>query len=35
VRLRDNIQLATREYVIKIKGLDVARGEVMRAIIWL
>ena len=29
VRLRDNIQLGTREYVIKIKGLDVARGEVM------
>ncbi len=29
VRLRDNIQLGTREYVIKIKGLDVAKGEVM------
>ncbi len=29
VRLRDNIQLGTREYVIKIRGLDVARGEVM------
>lgn len=29
VRLRDNIQLGTKEYVIKIKGLDVARGEVM------
>ena len=29
VRLRDNIQLGTREYVIKIKGYEVARGEVM------
>ena len=29
VRLRDNIQLGTREYVIKIKGFEVARGEVM------
>jgi flagellar biosynthesis protein FlhA len=29
VRLRDNIQLGTREYVIKIKGLEVAKGEVM------
>jgi len=29
VRLRDNIQLGTKEYVIKIKGLEVARGEVM------
>jgi len=29
VRLRDNVQLGTREYVIKIKGLEVARGEVM------
>ncbi len=29
VRLRDNIQLGTKEYVIKIRGLDVARGEVM------
>jgi len=29
VRLRDNIQLGTKEYVIKIKGLDVAHGEVM------
>ena len=29
VRLRDNVQLGTREYVIKIKGTDVAKGEVM------
>ena len=29
IRLRDNIQLGTREYVIKIKGLEVARGEAM------
>ncbi|MDD5017612.1 MAG: flagellar biosynthesis protein FlhA [Eubacteriales bacterium] len=29
VRLRDNIQLGRKEYVIKIKGIDVARGEVM------
>ena len=29
VRLRDNIQLGTKEYVIKIRGLEVAHGEVM------
>jgi flagellar biosynthesis protein FlhA len=29
VRLRDNIQLPTNVYCIKIKGLEVARGEVM------
>jgi len=29
VRLRDNVQLSTRQYVIKIKGLEVASGEVM------
>ena len=29
IRLRDNIQLNTNEYVIKIKGVEVARGEVM------
>ncbi len=29
VRLRDNIQLGTNAYSIKIKGLEVARGEVM------
>lgn len=29
VRLRDNVQLGTREYVIKIKGIEVAKGEVM------
>lgn len=29
IRLRDNIQLGTNEYVIKIKGVEVAKGEVM------
>ncbi len=29
VRLRDNVQLGIRQYVIKIKGLEVARGEAM------
>ena len=29
VRLRDNIQLNPNEYVIKIRGTVVARGEVM------
>ena len=29
VRLRDNIQLGTKEYVIKIKGLEVAKGEAL------
>ena len=29
IRLRDNIQLRPNEYVIKIKGIDVARGELM------
>jgi flagellar biosynthesis protein FlhA len=29
VRLRDNIQLSTNAYSIKIKGLEVAKGEVM------
>jgi flagellar biosynthesis protein FlhA len=29
VRLRDNIQLGTNAYSIKIKGLEVAKGEVM------
>ena len=29
VRLRDNVQLGTKQYVIKIKGLEVAGGEVM------
>jgi len=29
VRLRDNIQLNPNEYVIKIKGIEVARGQVM------
>ncbi len=29
VRLRDNVQLGTKQYVIKIKGMEVARGEVM------
>ncbi len=29
IRIRDNIQLNTNEYVIKIKGIEVAKGEVM------
>ncbi len=29
IRLRDNIQLAPNEYQIKIKGVEVARGELM------
>ena len=29
IRLRDNIQLRPNEYVIKIKGIDVAKGELM------
>ncbi|MFA7572577.1 MAG: flagellar biosynthesis protein FlhA [Lutispora sp.] len=29
IRLRDNIQLKPNEYVIKIKGTDVASGEIM------
>ncbi len=29
IRLRDNIQLKPNEYVIKIKGTDVANGEIM------
>ena len=29
IRLRDNIQLNPNEYVIKIKGVEVARGEIM------
>ena len=29
VRLRDNVQLGTKQYVIKIKGLEVAQGEVV------
>ena len=29
VRLRDNVQLGTKQYVIKIKGLEVTKGEVM------
>jgi flagellar biosynthesis protein FlhA len=29
IRLRDNIQLGSNEYVIKIKGVEVARGELM------
>ncbi len=29
IRIRDNIQLNTNEYVIKIKGVEVAQGEVM------
>lgn len=29
IRLRDNIQLESNEYVIKIKGVDVAEGHIM------
>jgi flagellar biosynthesis protein FlhA len=29
IRLRDNIQLAPSEYVIKIKGVEVAKGQIM------
>ncbi|MCX7922391.1 MAG: flagellar biosynthesis protein FlhA [Clostridia bacterium] len=29
IRLRDNIQLSPNEYVIKIKGVEVSRGELM------
>ena len=29
IRLRDNIQLGANAYVIKIKGVEIARGEVM------
>lgn len=29
IRLRDNIQLTPNQYVIKIKGVEVARGELM------
>jgi len=29
IRLRDNIQLGTSEYIIKIKGVEVARAKVM------
>ncbi|MCL1835264.1 MAG: flagellar biosynthesis protein FlhA [Oscillospiraceae bacterium] len=29
IRLRDNIQLSTNAYSIKIKGVEIARGEVM------
>ena len=29
IRLRDNIQLSPNEYVIKIKGVEVASGEIM------
>lgn len=29
IRLRDNIQLSPNEYVIKIKGVEVAKGELM------
>ncbi len=29
IRIRDNIQLTNNEYVIKIRGVDVARGEII------
>ena len=34
IRLRDNIQLAPNEYQIKIKRVEVARGELMLIITW-
>ena len=30
IRIRDNAQLRSNEYVIKLKGVDVAKGELMR-----
>ena len=35
IRIRDNIQLKPNEYVIKIKGNMVARGELLLITIWL
>lgn len=29
IRIRDNLQLGTNEYIIKIRGIDVAKGEIM------
>ena len=29
IRLRDNVQLGASEYVLKIKGMEIAKGEVM------
>ena len=29
IRLRDNVQLGANEYVLKIKGMEIAKGEVM------
>ncbi len=29
IRLRDNIQLEANEYIIKIKGVEISRGEIM------
>ncbi|SHG93013.1 flagellar biosynthesis protein FlhA [Tepidibacter thalassicus] len=29
IRLRDNIQLEANEYIIKIKGVEIAKGEIM------
>lgn len=29
IRLRDNVQLGPNEYILKIKGMEIARGEVM------
>lgn len=29
IRIRDNLQLQTNEYILKIKGIEVARGQVM------
>ena len=35
IRLRDNIQLNPNQYVIKIKGVEVASGELMLDHLWL
>ena len=35
VRLRDNALINPNQYVIKIKGEEVARGEVLRITTWL
>ncbi|MCK4658350.1 MAG: flagellar biosynthesis protein FlhA [Phycisphaerae bacterium] len=29
IRMRDNVQLQPNEYVVKLKGLEIARGEIM------
>ncbi len=34
IRLRDNIQLNPNQYIIKIKGIQVAEGEILLTTIW-